>query len=552
MSATIGINDLKFVIFGAGHDYTLADSGDGDVQVFSHPFVPLNSVMYAGMWFFTVPDEDGNPIDAVKDDIAHCTFTPAIGDTFSAEGDVEVECNYHREYIHDEETIIVDKTVRQTITVVNHGTVSNSAHWVGGWNNYARVDIYSDGYGFFRPMTTTDVGAYAYQSDAFNTIVKTSSIPWRANSIGRQSNPMVIGHALTDISELAYADVSNAKIICLMSDTYVEDISEWDISNCEDLGRFLSWNSKIKDLSPLINWRGGKIRTLGNAFAGCDLTSLHGLENLDVSTVEDMVGMLQNNTNLTDISALLGWNTESLEKLDQFLMGCSKLANLHGLENFDVSNVDSMASFLEGCSKVSSLTALSNWTPKPTSVYKFACNTSIRKLDGLENFDVSACTDFASAFQGNYYLTDCDGVSGWDVSSGTNFSYMLQGAYWLTSLKAFENWNFGGNCGSAFYIASIMDVNDVIFDLSRVTNPNGMFYAIEKDYSSKLGKDLIKTGTVWYDVNHTMYTSGEVDDGEHPLSEYIRDASNASNWTVNGSNLQAFNYDRWSNIPAWN
>ena len=29
MSATIAINDLKFVIFGAGHDYTLADSGDG-------------------------------------------------------------------------------------------------------------------------------------------------------------------------------------------------------------------------------------------------------------------------------------------------------------------------------------------------------------------------------------------------------------------------------------------------------------------------------------------------------------------------------------------
>ena len=555
MSATIGINDLKFVIFGAGHDYTLADSGDGDVQVFSHPFVPLNSVMYAGMWYFLVPDENGDPIDAVKDDIAHCTFTPDIGDTFSAEGEITVECNYHREYIHDEETIIVDKTVRQTITVVNHGTVSNAAHWVGGWNDYARVDIYTDGYGFFRPYTTTEVGAYAYQSDAFNTIVKTSSIPWRASSIGRSGSPMIIGHALTDISELAYADVSNATVICLMSDTYVEDISalaEWDISNCEDLDRFLSWNSKLKDISPLLNWRGGKIRTMRDAWAGCDLTSLHGLENLDVSTVENMSGAFQNNANLTDISALLGWVTTSLEKLGPFLMGCSKLVNLHGLENFDVSNVYDLSGFLKGCSKVASLTALSAWTPVPTTLYHFCSSTSIKKLDGVENFDVSNCTNFESAFQGNYYLTNCDAVKDWDTSSGTNFAYMLQGAYWLTSLKAFEDWNFGGNCGAMFYIASVLSVSDVVFNLSRVTNYSQMFYAIEKDYSSKLGKDLIKSGTVWYDASRTMYTVGEVDDGDHPLSEYSRDASNASNWTVSGSNLGAFNIDKWSNTPAWN
>jgi len=555
MSATIGINDLKFVIFGAGHDYTLADSGDGDVQVFSHPFVPLNSVMYAGMWFFTVPDENGDPIDAVKDDIAHCEFTPAIGDVFLTEGETDVECHYHREYIHGEETIIVDKTVRQTITVVNHGTVSNSAHWVSGWNDYARVDIYSDGYGFFRPYTTTEVGAYMYQSDAFNTIVKTSSIPWRASSIGRSSNPMIIGHALTDISEFAYADVSNATVICLMSDTYVEDISalaEWDISNCEDLDRFLSWNSKLKDISPLLNWRGGKVRTMRDAFAGCDLTSLHGLENLDVSAVEDMTGAFQSNANLTDISALLGWNTPNLKKLVQFLMGCANLVSLHGLENLDVSHVDDLNSFLKGCTRVSSLLALSNWTPAPKSLYHFCSSTSIKSLDGIENFDVSGCLNYQSAFQGNYFLTDCDAVKDWDVSSGTEFNYMLQGAYWLTSLKAFEDWNLGGNCGAMFYIASVTSLNDVIFDLSRVTNYSQMFYAIEKDYSSKLGKNLVKLGTVWYDVDRTMYTVGEVDDGDHPLAEISRDASNASNWTVNGSNLQAFNSDRWSNIPAWN
>ena len=115
MSATIATNDLTFVIFGSGHDYTLADSGDGEVQIFSHPFVPLNSVLYAGQFLFYVPDENGEFFDAVKDDIAHCTFTPDLGDAFTTEGDVEVKCLYHREYIYPEETLIVEKEVSQTI-----------------------------------------------------------------------------------------------------------------------------------------------------------------------------------------------------------------------------------------------------------------------------------------------------------------------------------------------------------------------------------------------------------------------------------------------------
>ena len=123
---SLTIEDLNFTIFASGHDYTLADSGDGEVQVFSHPFVPLNSVNYAGQWYFLVPDENGDSMDCVKDDLAHCTFTPALGATFNTEGEITVDCHYHREYIYPEETLVVDKTVSQKITVVNHGTVSSS------------------------------------------------------------------------------------------------------------------------------------------------------------------------------------------------------------------------------------------------------------------------------------------------------------------------------------------------------------------------------------------------------------------------------------------
>ncbi len=562
MSASIGINDLKFVIFGAGHDYTLADSGDGDVQIYSHPFVPLNSINYAGMYFFTVPDEYGQPMDAVKDDIAHCTFTPAIGDTFATEGEVTVSCHYHREYIHDEETIIVDKTVSQKITVVNHGTVSNSAHWKGSINEYIRCDIYTDGYAFFRPMTTTEVGSNVYTTDVSNVIVKTSSIPWRARSIGRQGNSMITGQALTDISEFAFADVSNAKIISLFSSSYVEDISalaEWDVSECEDMQGLFSYNTKLADLSALEKWNTGKVKNLLGAFAGCtSLSNLHGLENWNVSNVTDMRMMLDGCNNLVDISALLNWNTSSVTTLSQMFNYTKKLSNLHGLENWDVSNVTDLSRTFSDSNLSNGLLLLSNWQPKPTNMYNFMSNTLVKSLDGLENFDVSHCTNFNGAFQANFYLTDCKGVKDWDVSSATDMRYMFQGCWWLDTLKAFENWDFHGALDSMFYVCSVLNFSDVILDLSHATTMSGTFLTRPKCYSSKLGKDLIEINWSWVDRQGHSYTIGEVDDAEHPLSYYTHDASNAENWVVVGTNKGSFNPSTgdapnlWYNVPSWN
>ena len=246
MSLTIAPNDLKFVIFASGHDYTLADSGDGDVQIFSHPFVPLNSVNYAGQYFFLVPDEDGDPIDAVKDDIAHCTFTPALGTAFDTEGETTVECHYHREYIYDEETLVVDKTVSQTITVVNHGSVYSS-------NTYC--DLYSDGYAFYRPSSVNTAGYLQLRGNGQPT--KVSSIPWRVTVLGDNGYDFLNAFNLTDISELQYADTSNVVHIQglfrsaqnITSAMAKEAVGEWDLSNLQSLEEMAVYSTSFTDLS---------------------------------------------------------------------------------------------------------------------------------------------------------------------------------------------------------------------------------------------------------------------------------------------------------------
>ena len=355
MSATIGINDLKFVIFGAGHDYTLADSGDGDVQVFSHPFVPKNSKNYAGQWYFLVPDENGDPLDAVKDDIAHCTFTPVIGSTFSTVGEVTVECHYHREYVHDEETIVVDKTVSQVIQVVNHGSKSETG---------TNLDIYSDGYGFIRPVNVNTIEEIDYVLGGHDTVIKLSSIPWRATGLGAEEiNGFFSSTQLTDVSELAFADVSNCTKFygvfggcSSLSD--ISAVAGWDVSNVDVIYHF-GYYSDISSLEALTNWKTTRLTNLHAFLQHVEsLTSLHGLENIDVSNVDDMSYMCDMCISLSDISAVVTWDMDKVETLSCAFKE-TLITNVNALSSQTMPSLEDISSILENCNNLVDLSGLS-------------------------------------------------------------------------------------------------------------------------------------------------------------------------------------------------
>ena len=56
---------------------------------------------------------------------------------------------------------------------------------------------------------------------------------------------------------------------------------------------------------------------------------------------------------------------------------------------------------------------------------------------------------------------------------------------------------------------------------------------------------------MWYLHFISVNVSVPVEDIDHPAIPYTKDASNAENWTVNGTGLGAFD-SYWSNIPSWN
>ena len=550
MSATIGINDLKFVIFGAGHDYTLADSGDGDVQVFSHPFVPKNSKNYAGQWFFLVPDENGDPLDAVKDDVAHCTFTPAIGSTFSTVGDVTVECHYHREYVHDEETIVVDKTVKQVITVVNHGSVSSHT------NN---LDVYSDGYGFIRPLTTSGVEVKDYTLTSNNSVKKLSSIPWRATGLGAGT---IYGFFkstnLTDISEFAFADVSNCtKFTSLFAgDNSLVDISaveNWDTSNVEEITELTPYTS-INSLKPLAKWNTSKVTDLDRAFANFEGTTLEGLEDWDVSNVTNMRQIFDHAENLTDASAIENWDVSKVTDISHGF-SYTKLSNADAFALWDVAVLHNMAGFFKGCDRLVNLTGLSNWVGEINSIEEaFALCDALVDISGAHGLDVSNVTNFSGVFAYSTHIVSLDGLEDWDVSNGENFYRMFKGCVWVSDISALENWDMANatQLGEMFngcaWVTSVDDLKNWRLNTQNVGNMHTDGFGC---YSAKIGKNLWYNAYYYFDYEDRQYVNSEVQDENTPLTYPTYNAQKASLWGVTGSNLGAFD-SKWINKPSWN
>lgn len=546
---SLNIESLKFVIFGNGHDYTLLDSGDGDTQVFSHPFVPLNSTHYAGQWYFIVPDENGEPIDPIKDDIAHCTFTPAIGATFDTEGEIEVKCHYHREYIYPESTIVVDKEVKQTIEVVDHGSVVSSS---------GTCDLYTDGYLFFRPSTVfTAISEKMFVYSPLNG-TKVSSIPWRVTELGNNTGYAFVSAPVTDIEELQYADTSNVTAIYnLLNGNALENLDPlggWDVSKVERIYRLSFGSSTLKDISGVLKWQTLSLERIDSILENnTALTSLHGFEDWNVSKVWDMSGMCRGDTALNDISALTNWKTDNLETLYGAFDGDSSLEDITGLSNFNVSKLNDLRYFMRSCG-VRTLEPLSTWdTPKLRYIsYAWTYCVNLTNYKGLENLDVSHVENFREVFHGNENVESIEGVEPWQTLSATTFQSTFGRNIWNNSIKPIEGWTFPSGCTAKEMLQScnnLLSVDDVDLDLSGASDISNMFSTFPMYWSQLLGRKVYYVHPNWYDRNGIV--TDPVQDIDHPVVEYTKDASYAQNWVVNGTGLGAFD-SNWSNRPTWN
>lgn len=554
---SLSIESMKFVIFGSGHDYTLLDSGDGELQIFSHPFVPLGSVNYAGQYYFVVVDEYGDPIDAVKDDLAHITFDPPLGTTFDTEGEVTVKAHYYHEYIHDEETIVVEKEVEQTITVVNHGNVARSA--TTSFGVYYCSDIYDDGYAFLHPKNVNDLEDVEHCQPLAGNIKRVSSIFWRTESIGHYNGFLSTNILDYDgLDELRFADVSRVTkirgLVCwdYSTDFDLSPVEGWDTRNVKDLSELLLEDYALTSLKGLEGWKLPKLENLDRAFlTNKSLTDISALSDWSVGELKSAERMLEGCSSLTSLLALSKWRPAKLKSFKKGLEGTTALKNLAGLEDWVVSSLTDITQFLYR-SGVETLSALSNWRPHLTDMTEAFYDTQLRNFVGIEGFDTSGVKDLTQSFAGNSKLLSCDGLENMDVSNVEIFYEAFFGDAWLEDITALSGWNTSSmtNGEKTFgNMASILSTSPLDgWDFSGASL-GGFMMAFKKFHSGAINKDVWANGVGYYfDYEGNSYGYG----GLIPITEYVKDASSAEGWNVTGTGLGAFNSPEWSNVPSWN
>lgn len=342
--------------------------GEKKGMFFSHPYVPLGSVNYIGQYYFPVLNENFELFDAIEGDLTHCTFTPAIGTTFSTAGEVDIKIEYYREYVS--ENIKIHKTYTQKVMVVDHGNKIVES------TNY---DIYADGYCFFHPQNANVISRETFITGSVNSgqsdIIKSSSLPWRTAALGSAEGGLFSNASnLTDISELDYANVD-------------------EVTNMS----YLLYGTGVTNLNALLNWNTFNTTSIYMAFANCeDLRDIHGLANWQVINMESFANLFKNDIYLKSLS---------------------------GLENWDVRNIKSFSNMFDSFI-ISSLNVFADWNLMcGVNVSKMFGNVrNLLSVDDLQNWRLPAATSLIGMF-GNYkcWYSEILDTNVYIAEDGTNY-----------------------------------------------------------------------------------------------------------------------------------
>ena len=119
---------------------------------------------------------------------------------------------------------------------------------------------------------------------------------------------------ITDMSKLFYD--SKFKDINI-------DVSEWDVSNVENMGCMLIYCEKLNcDLS---NWNVSKLKFANSMFSHCKNFEGKGLENWDVSNIINMNYMFYECENLN--CNLSNWDVSKVQNMSSVFDSCTALKN---------------------------------------------------------------------------------------------------------------------------------------------------------------------------------------------------------------------------------
>lgn len=162
------------------------------------------------------------------------------------------------------------------------------------------------------------------------------------------------------------------------------------------------------------------------AFNGLtNLTSIRGLNNIDVSKATSLEECFSENPNLTDID-ISSWRGDSVTNINAMFAECTGLEKLDVSDFLDTINNVSMEYTFFKTKNLKSIDGIETWVVKPSSLKGIFGNSTITSNIDLNGFDVSGCSDFTQAFAGSF-IRELN-LSEWAKAGGINDTTMFAGA----------------------------------------------------------------------------------------------------------------------------
>ena len=184
---------------------------------------------------------------------------------------------------------------------------------------------------------------------------------WDVSKVTSLEYTFYHNYEVTDISQLANWDVSKVKSMkytffymeCL---TNLEPLANWNTESLTNLNYTFSIgrgghkrNNDIIDYSPLHDWDVSKVTTMDVTFQNTNVLSFEAFEDWDVSNV---------------ISFYITFDSTAQ----------ATVTSLHGLENWNVSNATNMAYMFSGQEAITDASAINNWDVRNVTDFYYMFN----------------------------------------------------------------------------------------------------------------------------------------------------------------------------------
>ena len=270
----------------------------------------------------------------------------------------------------------------------------------------------------------------------------------------------------------------------------------YDLSSAQDESILLYSNNNEVIISNRNENRIKANNDMSNLFSHLDITTINNLNYVDMSNCENMSKMFQMCENLPSID-VSSFNTTNVKDMSYMFNACHKCTSIIGLENFDVSNVENLSHFLNDNRALLTVPDLTLWNISNkckdisymmSSIAYTAGRNGMSKWPTTEvdytSWDVSGVNNMSHAFYNAFMLTTLN-LTGWDTSNVTDMSSMFE---------MYDNTDKSR-------LATIKGIES--FNISNVINMDRMFYEcrnLSANFSSWIPTNIESLVETFYDT----------------------------------------------------